>query len=437
MNYNTYNDGPSAGAYYTFDNEILSNLDGEVVLEKCLSGEVNCHGGFNETKNPSSYLDYDAMMRQDLEELSQDNSLFALNSQSLNYNSIENLRSSESQNEIASIPPKPEVFNETSTQFLEISKAGIIQLRIDEHISADFGSEARASASTSGADLPIRNQSVSQDSQMHGQECIESLSVSPQIDVLESSQGKSEKEIVVKATGPNQRDLVKPVGHSLTEQYWRALQPISDFTIDPKKVADPHKKSRGRPETKIDMSKQALKKLIDKIAQDLVKKMKEKNQRSDARTATICRHIAKIPDHFLKELGSKCRFKSNDLSEFLSSYLKSFVGFLNYYNVSKQSDPVYIQRLFFDFIMLRFPENKVMALISSFEQEGFLLDRDVSYYSSIFSQRKSAAKKNFKSCFQNNSAFQILIKSVNKLLKGYGEASECIIRVLNDLMTPQ
>jgi hypothetical protein len=228
------------------------------------------------------------------------------------------------------------------------------------------------------------------------------------------------------------RESVKPKGHSLTEQLMRGIFK-RDFRIDPTKSLDPSHKRRGRPENAVDMSPANLKRLIAGVRKGLVEKVKN-NQRSDARTASICRHLAKIPDHFLKALGSKCRFKSNLVPEVLSSYIKAYIGFIDFYEVTEEKvGRDYLIKMFFDFICLKFPDNKVKAMLSFFVEEGLLSESDVSLYSAFLELRKSASKKSFQYVFKENKAFQLLIKNTQKFLKGDGSAPEVISKVLESL----
>jgi hypothetical protein len=242
----------------------------------------------------------------------------------------------------------------------------------------------------------------------------------------------SEGESSEQETGPRLRPAFIPSGHSLTDQLRRGIFE-EDFRIDPNKVVDPTQRRRGRPENEVDMSPVALKRLIDNVTKGLVNKVKGE-QRSDARTASICRHLAKIPDHFLKALGSKCRYKSSDVSEVLSSYVKAFVGFIRFYKVTvEEVGEDYLTSMFFDFISLKFPENKVKAMISFFKEEGLLSVSDVSSYSAILKERKSASKKSFRLLFEKNKAFQICIKNTQMFLHGDLKAPEVISKVLESL----
>ena len=241
-----------------------------------------------------------------------------------------------------------------------------------------------------------------------------------------------EEESMEQEGGPKLRTPTKPDGHSLIDQLRRGIFD-EDFRIDPNKVVDPAQRRRGRPENEVDMSPEALKKLVDGVRKGLLNKVKSK-QRSDARTASICRHLAKLPDHFLKALGSKCRYKSSDVSEVLSSYVKAFVGFIRFYEVTVEKvGEDYLIQMFFDFIVLKFPENKVRTMLSFFKKEGLLSVSDVFSYSAILKERKSASKKSFRFLFTQNKAFQICIKNTQMFLHGDSEAPEVISKVLESL----
>mmetsp|Transcript_16524 Transcript_16524/g.19097 ORF Transcript_16524/g.19097 Transcript_16524/m.19097 type:complete len:185 (+) Transcript_16524:348-902(+) len=108
------------------------------------------------------------------------------------------------------------------------------------------------------------------------------------------------------------------------------------------------KNKRGRPEYKKDLTPIALKNLLNKWERELAVRLK-RDQRSDALFASVGRYIKKIPDIFLKYIGSKCQFKSKDIRVVLKAYLKCFLkGFLVMFPKHENN----YEDLFFDFILL-------------------------------------------------------------------------------------
>lgn len=157
---------------------------------------------------------------------------------------------------------------------------------------------------------------------------------------------------------------------------------------------------RGRPENQIDLSNKAMHRLHKKWISEL--KMKLKNdQRSDARTATVCRFIKKSPDIFLKYIGSKCQYKSREVYKVVRSYLKSFVqGFICYLGLE---DYPHKFELFLDYITLCFPDTKVKSILEILKNQTSI---SLDAYKTLIGHlkiRKSASKKSFQELYRVNS----------------------------------
>jgi hypothetical protein len=102
----------------------------------------------------------------------------------------------------------------------------------------------------------------------------------------------------------------------LSEQIEQAIL----FHFEPAKEAEP-KIKRGRPECFIDCRMEKLKEIMRKWEIGLSKRL-DKDQRSDAKFATVGRYIKRLPDVFLKYIGSKCQYKSKEITVVMKSYLK-------------------------------------------------------------------------------------------------------------------
>jgi hypothetical protein len=106
---------------------------------------------------------------------------------------------------------------------------------------------------------------------------------------------------------------------------------------------------RGRPESSIDCNPAKLKKLMYNWEKGLIKRL-ERGQRSDAKFATVSRYIKKLPDIFLKYIGSKCQYKSKEIRVVLRAYLKSFLkGFISMFPCPNN---IGYEELFYDYIIL-------------------------------------------------------------------------------------
>lgn len=80
---------------------------------------------------------------------------------------------------------------------------------------------------------------------------------------------------------------------------------------------------RGRHENIIDTSGEALAKLNEEYKTGLGLKSKG-SQRTDAKFASIIRYVKKFPSKLLEYSGSKCKYKSKEISAVVEQYLKAF-----------------------------------------------------------------------------------------------------------------
>lgn len=186
---------------------------------------------------------------------------------------------------------------------------------------------------------------------------------------------------------------------TLVSQIKRGLK--GDFeTLTSKRINQSGLKKRGRPEEEKDTSISVLRMKYSAWQELLVTKAK-KNQRSDAKTASIARHIKKMSDYFLKHIGSKCQYKSKDLSAVVRSYLKSFMtGFVKFFKLQKYSD---LFTLFLDFIVLCFPESKVTEIVKELKNQNCLSEGESIHLLSQLTIRKSASKASFTNLYDANT----------------------------------
>jgi len=181
----------------------------------------------------------------------------------------------------------------------------------------------------------------------------------------------------------------------------------------PKKVVEePAQSKRGRPETIKDCHPQILKSLLNKWEKEIKVKL-EKDQRSDAQFATVGRYVKKIPDVFLKYVGSKCQFKSQDVRVVLRSYLKTFTkGFIKMFPWPKN---VNINDLFLDFIILCFPESKVEEILVNLLQEGEITH---AIYESKMDQVEIRIKAS-KLCYKDLARANVCLRVISKKLPAH------------------
>ena len=203
-------------------------------------------------------------------------------------------------------------------------------------------------------------------------------------------------------------------GYEMGRQIEQGLEGI--FELSSKASSqDPNKKRRGRPEANKDLSNEKLQSLFEDSIKDLDLKISEKSQRSDARTATINRHVKKFSDKFLKHIGSKCKYKSKHIEEVMQSYLKAFyLGFCPFFQIIGKDE---MREMFYHFIVLCFPEQKVKTIFETLVEEGYISEGKGSAMIGQLAKRKAAQKKSFQLLYKNNSCFRVIVKTVLNTLK--------------------
>jgi len=145
------------------------------------------------------------------------------------------------------------------------------------------------------------------------------------------------------------------------------------FWEDKKIEKESSKKGRGRPETNIDTSPEALNAFFINCLNEVEKKVSKSKQRSDAKTATIARELKKIPDTILKYIGSKCKYKSTDIYEVVESYAKAYIlGYKKLMDIGELEIKDEFS-MFFSFIILAFPDTKIKAILGQLKNESFFL----------------------------------------------------------------
>lgn len=192
----------------------------------------------------------------------------------------------------------------------------------------------------------------------------------------------------------------------LLEQILRGFE--GDFGTASNSVPQSGGPKRGRPENQIDVGSRALEKLFKEWRNDFKKKLMA-DQRSDARTATVVRFIKKIPDVFLKYIGSKCQYKSKEIYKVVRAYLKSFVqGFI--YHVGKEDYPNMLE-LFLHYITLCFPDSKVTTILKILKNQASISEDDYKTLIDHLKIRKSASKNSFQKLYRANCCLRTICSS--------------------------
>ena len=187
----------------------------------------------------------------------------------------------------------------------------------------------------------------------------------------------------------------------------------------------PVRNKRGRPEDVKDCTVLALEDLMLKWESELISRLK-RDQRSDAFFASVGRYIKKIPDLFLKYIGSKCQYKSRNIRTVLRSYLKCFMsGFLPMFPLPDKSQNFKgFINVFLDFCILSFPDAKIRKLITIMkDEEAITVDQCIAKLHCCRIRIK-ASKMSYKALYDSNSCFQLIcgtLKRHFKQLEGINE----------------
>lgn len=170
-----------------------------------------------------------------------------------------------------------------------------------------------------------------------------------------------------------------------------------------------NKNKRGRPEVEKDTSPKALKAVMLGWEKELIRRL-SRDQRSDAFFASAGRYIKKIPDIFLKYIGSKCQYKSRDMRVVLRSYLKTFItGFLPMFPLcSRDNNLRGFLDIFLDFCMLSFPDAKWQILLKELLNEGGITMEEYKKKDMWWKIRIKASKLSYRELYDNNNCFQLI-----------------------------
>ena len=195
-----------------------------------------------------------------------------------------------------------------------------------------------------------------------------------------------------------------------------------------------HKNKRGRPEYKKDLAPDALRALLVSWERELSKRLK-RDQRSDALFASVGRYIKKIPDIFLKYIGSKWQFKSKCIKTVLKAYLKWFLkGFLVLFP-KHEIDTI---DLFYDFILLWFPESKATEIFTKLLDEKTIDAEEYKLKMKQLKIRVKASKKSYKRLYIDNRWFQMIWQNLPSHFTFLsGEDRRKIDNVLNYLVSEE
>lgn len=132
----------------------------------------------------------------------------------------------------------------------------------------------------------------------------------------------------------------------------------------------------------------------------------KRSQRSDASFASISRYIKKIPDIFLKYIGSKCQYKSRDIRVVVRSYLKSFLdGFIKIFKCPQHIDLI---EYFIDYIILCYPETKVYTILKILHEENTINEAKYNDKVEQLGLRVKASKISFQELHKRNVCFQAI-----------------------------
>jgi hypothetical protein len=212
------------------------------------------------------------------------------------------------------------------------------------------------------------------------------------------------------------------------------IQITFDLHFNPEKRVVCQKSRRGRPEDIKDCSSLKLKSLLKVWENELMRRL-NRDQRSDAFFASVGRYIKKIPDVFLKYIGSKCQYKAKDIRIVLRSYLKSFLcGFIVLFPTPEGYDQVDV---FCDYCILAFPDSKVQTIFEEMKNEGSITDEMFLSKLDQLKIRIKASKMSYKDLWNSNKCFQIICSRLPEHFTDLdGDNLKRILNVLQYLNSP-
>ena len=146
--------------------------------------------------------------------------------------------------------------------------------------------------------------------------------------------------------------------------------------------------------------------------------------------------LNKLPDILLKFVGSKCKYKSQNIYEVLECYLKTFTdGFMKLHDILER-DEFSLLDLFLDFIVLCFPESKVLEILGLMTEVPHVSSKKLDMLSKQLKMRVGSSKKSFQKFIHDNKCFQIVIMKVLQTTDcNDSEKEEKLSSVLRNLIT--
>lgn len=222
------------------------------------------------------------------------------------------------------------------------------------------------------------------------------------------------KEILLLKQNPQIEEIpnVDDCGEGKIKIMTQIKKTINEF-FNPEDDSEP-KVKRGRPEAVKDCNPLVLKSLLNSWEKELDRRM-GKEQRSDAQFATVGRYIKKLPDIFLKYIGSKCQYKSKEIRVVLRTYLKSFLK--GFYRMFSCPPHIKLKDLFLDYIILWFPDTKVTAIFDELLEEGSILHEEYEQKIDQLKLRTKASKISYKELVDSNLCFQVIAGRLPEHLK--------------------
>lgn len=108
----------------------------------------------------------------------------------------------------------------------------------------------------------------------------------------------------------------------------------------------------------------------------------------------------------MKYIGSKSKYKSESMTDYIQEYLKAFnfaicplLGI-----TSKDNKIIY----FLNFIILRFPIVKVEKILKKLEKEYYISIDELNAFTNQLEYRKSTAKYQYEEHLELNKCFKLL-----------------------------
>lgn len=141
------------------------------------------------------------------------------------------------------------------------------------------------------------------------------------------------------------------------------------------------------------------------------------NGRSDSKQVTMKRKISKIPGVLLAYISSQTHIKSSDLKLNLRAYLESFCFcFLPLFDRENQIDASDYFNYFLDYIILSFPDKRVMILLEMLKRNADISGSEFDNLSSALRSIRGTSIETFKLLKESNRCISLMVSKLSSMV---------------------